>query len=76
MSERYGEYEQVNGAVANRLMDELKAAKNLMKLAVGELTRMADEPKYWSTVGGEWDGTEHEAKEEYDRLMSLAASLK
>ena len=46
-----------------------------LKPVAAELIRMADDLKQCSTIGGEWDGTEAEAKEEYDRLMSLAESL-
>ena len=55
--------------------DECRARKQAAKEAVGELTRLADELKQCSTIGGEWDGTEEEAKEEYDRLMALAERL-
>lgn len=47
----------------------------LAKLARKELAAFADELRVSSTIGGEWDGTEHEAKEEYDRLISLATKL-
>ena len=47
----------------------------LAKLVRKELVAFADELKMSSTIGGEWDGTEAEAKEEYDRLMGLAAKL-
>lgn len=45
------------------------------RLAADELIRMADELKQSSTIGGHWDGTEEEAREEFDRLMSLAKYL-
>lgn len=45
------------------------------KSAINELTRLADELKECSTVDGEWDGSEEQAKEEYDRLMAIVAEL-
>ena len=52
--------------------DELLA---LAKLVRKDIVAFADDLKVCSTIGGEWDGSEHEAKEEYDRLMALAAKL-
>ena len=43
--------------------------------AASELASVADELKLSSTVGGEWDGTEEAAKEEYDRIMALVSDL-
>lgn len=43
--------------------------------AAAELRAVANELKLCSTVNGEWDGTEEDAHEEYDRLMALADDL-
>ena len=64
---------------ARELMQE--AANEICRMrqtahrACDELIRMADELKQSSTIGGHWDGTEEEAREEFDRLMSLAKDL-
>ena len=54
---------------------KLKVAGETMKHAADELTRLADELKICSTVFGEWNGTEPEAEDEYNRLMLLASLL-
>ena len=46
----------------------------LAKQARKELVTFAEELKVSSTIDGDW-GEEWEAKEEYDRLMALAAKL-
>lgn len=66
------EYAKGTIATLEKQCDELL---ELAKLARKELVAFADELKVSSTIGGEWDGTEAEAKEKYDRLMGLAAKL-
>jgi len=46
------------------------------KEALDVLTRLADEIKDSATVGGEWDGSEDQAREEYDRIMAVVETLK
>ena len=68
------DFEEMQAALvgAGSELDRLRRNANE---ASGELIRLADELKQCSTIGGEWDGTEEEAKEEYERLMTLAERL-
>ena len=61
-------------AFADAKADILELHRKCRK-AAAELTAVADELKMSSTICGEWDGTEEEAQEEYDRLMALVADL-
>jgi len=68
------DFDEIQGALVGAGA-EIDRLHHNAKEAAAELTRLADKLKQCSTTDGEWDGTEEKAREEYQRLMALAAKL-